>query len=105
MILWIFIEFFGVKIVIIDIYRYFTDIIFQKFQHKRAYSTVAIFQWKNRYFPFFRRKIDDFTDFFSRFFLCFFFSVPVENRFFDDISIKKTIFYSLGTTLNKFYLF
>ena len=26
MILWVFIEFFGVKIVIIDIYRYFTDI-------------------------------------------------------------------------------
>ena len=26
MILWVFIEFFGVKIVITDIYRYFTDI-------------------------------------------------------------------------------
>ena len=50
MILWVFIEFFGVKIVITDIYQYFTDIyryfidilpilidilpiFFQKFQH------------------------------------------------------------------------
>ena len=90
MILWVFIKFFGVKIVITDIYRYlpiftdilpiftdiyryftdilpiFTDILpifFQKFLHKRACSTVAIFRWKNRFFPIFRRKIGDFTDF------------------------------------------
>ena len=49
-----------------DIYRYFTDILpifFQKFLHKRACSTVAIFRWKNRFFPIFRRKIGGFTDF------------------------------------------
>ena len=73
MILWVFIKIFGVKIVITDIYRYFTDILpiftdilpifFQKFLHKRACSTVAIFRWKNRFFPIFRRKIGDFTDF------------------------------------------
>ena len=65
----------------------FTDILpifFQKFQHKRACSTVAIF----------RRKIDDFTDLSSyRFFLCFFFSVPAENRFFGDISAEKIDFF------------
>ena len=54
-------------------YRYFTDILpiftdilpifFQKFLHKRACSTVAIFRWKNRFFPIFRRKIGDFTEF------------------------------------------
>ena len=67
-------------------YRYlsiFTDILpifFQKFQHKRACSIIAIFQWKNRYFLIFQRKIDDFTDFsFDQFFLCFFFSVLAEN--------------------------
>ena len=86
MILWVFIKFFGVKIVITDIYQYlpiftdiyrylpifyrylpiFTDILpifFQKFLHKRACSTIAIFRWKNRFFPIFRRKIGDFTDF------------------------------------------
>ena len=53
MILWVFIEFFGVKIVIIDIYRYFTDILpifFHKFQYKHACSTVTIL-------PIFRRYI------------------------------------------------
>ena len=56
-----------------DILPIFTDILpifFQKFLHKRACSTVAIFRWKNRFFPIFRRKIGDFTDFSSdRFFL------------------------------------
>ena len=50
----------------IDILLIFTDILpifFQKFQHKRACSIVAIFRWKNRFFPIFRRKISDFTDF------------------------------------------
>ena len=73
MILWVFIKFFGVKIVITDIYQIFyrylpifyryLSIFFQKFLHKRACSTVAIFGWKNRVFPIFRRKIGDFTDF------------------------------------------
>ena len=58
-------------------YRYlpiFTDILpifFQKFLHKRACSIVAIFRWKNRFFLIFRRKIDDFTDFFPIFPLIF----------------------------------
>ena len=77
MILWVFIEFFGVKIIITDIYRYlliftnilsiFTNILsifFQKFQHKRAYSTIAIFRWKNRLFY---RFFPDFSStFYSR---------------------------------------
>ena len=49
-----------------DILPIFTDILpifFQKFLHKRACSTVGIFRWKNRVFPIFRLKIDDFTDF------------------------------------------
>ena len=53
-----------------DILPIFTDILlifFQKFLHKRACSTVAIFRWKNRFFPIFRRKIGDFTDFSSDF--------------------------------------
>ena len=82
MILWVFIKNFGVKIVITDIYQYFTDIyrylpifyrylpiFFRKFLHKRACSTVAIFRWKNWFFPIFRLKISDFTDFFSIFLL------------------------------------
>ena len=77
-----------------DIYRYFTDIlriIFQKFQHKRACSTVTIFRWKNRYFPIFRRKIDDFTDFSSAFsFLC-----QPKTDFSTIYRPKKTIFCSL----------
>ena len=39
-----------------DILLIFTDILpifFQKFQHKHACSTVAIFRWKNRFFPMF----------------------------------------------------
>ena len=52
------------------IYRYL-PIFFQKFLHKRACSTVAIF---------------------PRFFLLFFFSVPAENRFFGEISAEKTDF-------------
>ena len=61
-------------------YRYlpiFTDILsifFQKFMHKRACSTVAIFRWKNRFFPIFWRKIGDFTDFSPIFPLIDFFS-------------------------------
>ena len=36
----------------------------------------------------------DFTDFsFDRFFLCFFFLVPAENRFFGDISAEKNRFF------------
>ena len=112
MILWVFIEFFRVKIVIIDIYRYFIDILstftdilpifFQKFQHKRACSTVAIFRWKNRFFPIFRQKIDDFTDFSS-----VFSSRCLPKTDFSTIyRSKKTIFCSLVTYKNtKFFIF
>ena len=81
-------------------YRYlpiFTDILpifFQKFLHKRACFTVAIFQWKNRYFLIFRRNIRDFTDFSSAF------SSRCRTKI-DLLTIyrlKKTIFCSLVTT-------
>ena len=103
MILWVFIEFFEVKIVITDIYRHFTDILsifFQKFQYKRAYSTVTIFRWKNWYFPNFRLKISDFIDLSSIFLLINFSSVFSSRcRLKTDFSTiyrpKKMIFYSL----------
>ena len=77
-------------------YRYL-PIFFQKFQHKRACSTIAIFRWKNRFFSIFRRKIGDFIDFsFDRFFLCFFFLMSAENRFFFDISAEKNDFLFLA---------
>ena len=99
MILWIFIEFFGVKIVITDIYRYFTDILpifFQKFQHKRSCSIVAIF----------RRKINYFIDFSPIFPLINFFSAfSFRYRLKTDFSMiyrqKKMIFCS--TTNYLFY--
>ena len=114
MILWVFIEFFGVKIVITDILPIFTDILlifhrylsifFQKFQHKCACSTVAIFQWKIGIFQFSaknRRFYQFFPDFSSdQFFLCFFFSVPAENRLFGDISVEKTDFFVPGQNLD-----
>ena len=104
MILWVFIEFFGVKIVITDIYRYFTDILpifFQKFQHKRACSTVAIFSVEKSVFSYFSAKNRRFYRFFpdfssDRYFLCFFFLVSAENRFFDDISVEKNDFLFSG---------
>ena len=62
-------DFMGIYIIFLsqnNHYRYL-PILFHKFQHKRVCSTVAIFRWKNRYFPIFRRKIGDFTNFFSAF--------------------------------------
>ena len=62
----IFTDFYRYLPIFTDILPIFTDILpifFQKFLHKRACSTVAIFRWKNRFFPIFRRKIGDFTDF------------------------------------------
>ena len=103
MILWVFIEFFGVKIVITNIYRYFTDIlpiftdIFSEISaqarvlHNRDFSVEKLvfsdFLAKNRRFY---RFFPDFS--FDRFSLCFFFSVPAENRFFGDISTEKNDF-------------
>ena len=114
MILWVFIKKFGVKIVITDIYRYFTDIyrylpifyrylpiFFQKFLHKCACSTVAIFRWKNRFFPIFWRKIGDFIDF-SPIFPLIDFSSDFSSRcrpktdFSAKYRPKKPIFCSLG---------
>ena len=80
-------------------YRYFTDILlifFQKFQHKRTCSTIAIFRWKNRYFPICWQKIGDFTDFSSdRFFLCFSSQCWPKTDFSAIYRPKKTIFCSL----------
>ena len=100
MILWVFIEFFGVKIVITDIYRYFTDIFSgiptqARVLHNRDFSmeksVFSDFSTKNR------RFYQNFLDFSSdRFFLCFFFSVPTENRFFGDISTEQTDFFIPG---------
>ena len=120
MILWVFIEFFGVKIVITDIYRYFTDI----YRYLPIFTNILlIFTDIYRYFtdifseiPAQARVLHDcdfsveklvfsdfsaknwrfyrfFPDFSSnRFFLGFFFSMPAENRFFGDISVEKNDF-------------
>ena len=84
-------------------YRYlpiFTDIFpifFQKFQHKRVCSTVAIFRWKNRYFPIFQRKIDNFTDFSPIFPLIGFFSAfSFQCKLKIDFSTEKTDFFVPG---------
>ena len=103
MILWVFIKFFGVKIVITNIYRYFTDIyrFFTDFfleihvqvhvLHSRDFSVeksvFSDFSAKNQRFY---RFFPNFS--FDRFFLCFFFLVPAENRFFGDISAQKNDF-------------
>ena len=76
-------------------YRYL-PIFFQKFLHKRVYSTVAIFRWKNRFFPIFRRKIGDFTDFFPIFPLSIFpliFLLGADRKLI--VRPKKPIFCSL----------
>ena len=88
MILWVVIEFFGVKIVITDILSIFTDILLIFFfRNSNTNSSTSARAPQSRFFC---GKIGDFIDFSSdRFFLCFFFSVPTENRFFDDISNEK----------------
>ena len=63
MILWVFIEFFGVKMVITDIYRYL---------FKNSSTSARALQLR-----FFDGKIGDFTDFSSTFS-----SMLVENRLF-----------------------
>ena len=100
MILWVFIEFFGVKIVITDILPIFTDIFSEisaqaRVLYSRDFSVekwvFSDFSAKNR--RFYRFSPDFSSDQFS---LCFFFSVPAENRFFGDISTEKKIFCSLS---------
>ena len=112
MILWVFIEFFEVKIVITDIYRYFTDIYLYL---PIFYRYLPIFY---RYFTYIFSEIPAqarvlyshdflvekkvFSDFsaknrrFYRFFLFFFFSVPAKNRFFGNISVEKIDFFVPG---------
>ena len=90
MILWVFIEFFGVKIVISDIYRYFTNIFFKN-------SSTNARAPQSRFFD---RKIDDFTDFSPIFPLIDFSSTfPSRCRRKTDFSVihrpKKPIFLSL----------
>ena len=113
---WVFIEFFGVKIIITYIYRYFTDIyrhlsiftdIYRYFTdifseipaqacvlHSHDFSVEKsvfsdFFVEKSAILPIF--PLIDFSS--DRFFLCFFFSMPTENRFFGDISVEKTDFF------------
>ena len=113
MILWVFIEFFGIKIVITDIYRYlsifyrylliFTDIlpiftnIFLEIRAQVRVLHSCDFSVEKSVFSDFsvknRRFCQFFLDFSSdRFFLCFFFSMSAENRFFSNISAEKNDF-------------
>ena len=79
-----------------DIYRYFTDIfseipaqapVLHSLDFSVEKSVFSDFSTKNR------RFYQNFPDFSSnRFFLCFFFSVPTENRFFGYISAEKNNF-------------
>ena len=75
MILWVFIEFFGVKIVITDIYRYFTDIY--------------------RYLPIFYRYLSIFTDIY-RYFTDIFLEIPAHARVLHnrDFSVEKLVFFN-----------
>ena len=97
MILWVFIEFFGVKIVItdilpiyIDIYQYFTDI----FSEIPAHAYVL----HSRDFLVEKSVFSNFTPIFFYFRLSFakIFSMPAENQFFCDISAEKSEFFVLG---------
>ena len=68
MILWVFIEFFGVKIIITDIYRYFTDIFSEiptqaRVLHSRDFSVE-----KSVFFRLFGEK-STILSIFLRFFL------------------------------------
>ena len=100
MILWVFIELFGVKIVITDIYRYFfknSSTSARAPQSRFFGGKIGIFRFfgeKSAILPIFLRFFPDFSS--DRFFLCFFFSVPAENRFFDDTSIGKNNFLFLA---------
>ena len=108
MILWVFIKNFGVKIVITDIYRYLPIFyrylpifcrylpIFYRYFFENSCTSVRVpqsqfFGGKIGFFRFFGEK-SAILPIFSRFFLLFFFSVPAENRFFDEISAEKTNF-------------
>ena len=117
MILWVFIKFFGVKIVITDIYRYFTDIyryftdIFSKISAQARVLHSRDFSVENRFFPIFRRKIGDFTDF-SPIFPLIDFSSDFSSRcrpktdFSAKYQPKKPIFCSLvGTRMTFFFFF
>ena len=77
-------------------YRYFINIFSEisaqaRVLHSRDFSVEKLvfseFSAKNQ--RFYRFFLDFSSD---KFFLCFFFSVPTENRFFDDISAEKNDF-------------
>ena len=88
--------FTDILLIFIDIYRYL-PIFYQYFfknssTSARACSIVGIFRWKNqRFYQFVLRSI----------FLCFFFSMPAKNRFFDNISIEKNDFLFLGLKISR----
>ena len=111
MILWVFIKFFGVKIVITDIYRYlpifyryFTD-IFSKIPAQAHVLHSRDFSVEKSVFPIFRRKIGDFTDF-SPIFPLIDFSSDFSSRcrpktdFSAKYRPKKPIFCSLTRMMN-----
>ena len=72
-------------------YRYL-PIFFQKFLHKCARAPQSqFFDGKIGSFLFFGEK-STILPIFPRFFFCFFFSMPTENRFLNDISAEKNEF-------------
>ena len=93
MILWVFIEFFGIKIVITDIYRYFTDIlpifsdIFRYFFRNSSTSTrvpqLRFFDGKIDFFRFFDEK-STILSIFPLFFLLGAGRKPIFQRYIDE---------------------
>ena len=69
-------------------YRYF----FRNSSTSARAPQSRFFSGKIGIFRFFGEK-SAILPIFPRFFLCFFFSVPAENRFFDDISTEKKRFF------------
>ena len=78
----------------IDIYRYFTDIFLEISAQARVFHSRDFLVEKAAFSDFLVKNRR-----FYRFFLYFFFSVLAENRFFGDISVKKTNFFVPGQTV------
>ena len=92
MILWVFIKNFGVKIVITYIYRNFSDIFSEIPVQAHVFHSRDFSVKKLVFFDLFSEK-SAILSIFLLYFLCFFFSVPAENRFFNDISTEKKQFF------------
>ena len=103
MILWVFIEFFGVKIVITDILPIFYRYFFRNSSTCTRVPQLRFFGGKIGIFRFFNKKLRRFFDF--RLSFAKIFSIQAENRFFDDISAEKSDYFVLngtnGTSINR----